>query len=232
MPSALQKRARLLVVARGRDDGDVHPARLVHLVEIDLGEDELVAHAERVVAAPVERLRARRRGSRARAAARRETSRSRNSYIRSPRSVTIVPMGMPWRSLNAAMDFLARVVTGFWPVTARSSSAAVSTILALAMASPSPMLMTIFSSRGIAIGFVMPNSLAIAGAISFVVTLFQSCCHCLHTSPHLRLRVSPSSNRPRAFPGMRYRQLVCYSLSSAWPLPAATRVFVPSSATS
>src|SRR3712207_5832722 len=47
----------LFVVARGRDDGDVHAARLVHLVEIDLGEDELVADAERVVAAPVERLR-------------------------------------------------------------------------------------------------------------------------------------------------------------------------------
>src|SRR5215207_4418544 len=54
----LEERARLFVVSRGGDDGDVHPARLVHLVEIYLGEDELVAYAERVVAAPVERLRA------------------------------------------------------------------------------------------------------------------------------------------------------------------------------
>ena len=32
-------------------------------------------------------------------------SRSRNSHIRSPRSVTIVAIGMPLRTLNAAIDF-------------------------------------------------------------------------------------------------------------------------------
>src|SRR5918911_2032713 len=53
-----KERARLLVVACGGDDRDVHPARLVHLVEIYFGEDELVAHAQSVVAAPVESLRA------------------------------------------------------------------------------------------------------------------------------------------------------------------------------
>ena len=40
--------------------------------------------------------------------------------MRSPRSVTIAPIGMPLRTLNCAIDFLARVTTGFWPVTRRS----------------------------------------------------------------------------------------------------------------
>src|SRR5918993_2185515 len=52
----LEKRARLLVIFRRGDDRDVHPARLVHFVEINFGEDQLVADAERVVTAPVERL--------------------------------------------------------------------------------------------------------------------------------------------------------------------------------
>ena len=56
--------------------------------------------------------------------------RSRNSYIFSPRSVTIVPMGTPSRSLNAAIDFLALVITGFCPVIVASSSTALSRTLA------------------------------------------------------------------------------------------------------
>ena len=75
-------------------------------------------------------------------------------------------MGIPARSLNDAIDFFARVTTGFCPAMVPSSAAAVSTIFELAMASPSPMLMTIFSNFGTAIGFVMSNSLAKAGAIS------------------------------------------------------------------
>ena len=35
--------------------------------------------------------------------------------MRSPRSVTIVPIAMPSRSLNAAIDLRALVITGFWP---------------------------------------------------------------------------------------------------------------------
>ena len=35
--------------------------------------------------------------------------------MRSPRSVTMQPIGMPSRSLNAAIDFCALVITGFWP---------------------------------------------------------------------------------------------------------------------
>ena len=36
--------------------------------------------------------------------------------MRSPRSVTCAPIGMPSRSLNCAMDLRAFVTCGFWPV--------------------------------------------------------------------------------------------------------------------
>ena len=39
-------------------------------------------------------------------------NRSRNSYIRLPRSVTLAPMALPSRSLKPAIDFLARVTIG------------------------------------------------------------------------------------------------------------------------
>ena len=87
--------------------------------------------------------------------------------MRSPRKVTTTPIGMPCLNLNDAIDFFAFVITGFWPVIARSSSAAVSSIFALAMASPIPILTTIFSRRGTAMGLVMPNSFATCGATSF-----------------------------------------------------------------
>ena len=38
------------------------------------------------------------------------TSRSKNSYIRSPRSVTIAPIDCPLRTLNAAIDFFAHLL--------------------------------------------------------------------------------------------------------------------------
>src|SRR5215469_14202215 len=44
------------VRSRRRDDDDVHPANVANLVVIDLGEDELLFEAERVVAAAVEAL--------------------------------------------------------------------------------------------------------------------------------------------------------------------------------
>src|SRR4051794_29160787 len=56
-PELAEKDARLLVVLRVRDDGDVHALRLVDLARIDLGEDEMVANAEGVITATVERLR-------------------------------------------------------------------------------------------------------------------------------------------------------------------------------
>src|SRR5450759_891480 len=52
----LQKFPGLLVGLRRRHDADLQPAETVDLVVIDLGERELLAHPEAVVAAPVERL--------------------------------------------------------------------------------------------------------------------------------------------------------------------------------
>ena len=109
-----QQRARLLVGLRRRHDADVHAARLVDLAEIDLGEDQLVAQTDRVIAAPVEAFGETPRKSRTRGSAM-LMKRSRNSYIRSPRSVTIAPMLIPSRSLNAAIDFFALVTTGRCP---------------------------------------------------------------------------------------------------------------------
>ena len=42
--------------------------------------------------------------------------------MRSPRSVTLTPTGMPCRSLNAATDRRARLIRGFWPVMAAMSA--------------------------------------------------------------------------------------------------------------
>jgi hypothetical protein len=49
--------------------------------------------------------------------------RSRNSYMRSRRRVTLQPIGMPSRSLNCAIDFFALVMTGFWPAISSISAA-------------------------------------------------------------------------------------------------------------
>src|SRR6266705_2947753 len=95
-----------------------------------------------------------------------EMRRSRNSYMVSPRRVTMAPMGMPSRTLKAAMDFLALVVTGFWPAMAARSATSGSMILTFWVASPRPMLMTIFSSLGIAMALVMLSSLPSACLIS------------------------------------------------------------------
>src|SRR3712207_7101317 len=53
-----QKCTRLLVRPRGRRDRHVEAADLRDVVVVDLGEDDLLADPERVVAAPVERARA------------------------------------------------------------------------------------------------------------------------------------------------------------------------------
>src|SRR5574337_1783516 len=94
------------------------------------------------------------------------TNRSRNSYIRSPRRVTLHPIGTPVLSLNPASDFLARVTTGFCPVTAESSSTAESITFTFATASPSPILMTTFDGRGTCQIFLYLNCLMRAGAIT------------------------------------------------------------------
>ena len=51
---------------------------------------------------------------------------------------------MPLRTLNCAIDFFERRVTGFWPVIRASSSAPVSTIFAFDVPSPRPMFTTTF----------------------------------------------------------------------------------------
>ena len=61
-----------------------------------------------------------------------DSSRSRNSHIRSPRSVTLAPIGMPSRSLNCAIDLRALVTIGFWPVIAVRSVTAPSISLDVA----------------------------------------------------------------------------------------------------
>src|SRR5213592_4975706 len=85
-------------------------------------------------------------------------SRSRNSYIRAPRSVTFAPMGTPSRSLKFAIDFFARVTIGFCPVIDWRSAVAKSSTLAFSRPSPTPMLITTFSTRGTCHGFVYPRS--------------------------------------------------------------------------
>ena len=45
-----------------------------------------------------------------------------NSYIRSLRSVTFTPSAISSRTLKPAIDFLAMVMTGFWPAIACISS--------------------------------------------------------------------------------------------------------------
>jgi hypothetical protein len=54
---ALEQCASAVVVLGCRHDGDVHALNLVDLRVIDLGEDELIAQAQRIVATSVEALR-------------------------------------------------------------------------------------------------------------------------------------------------------------------------------
>ena len=62
-------------------------------------------------------------------------------------------IGMPWRTLNCAIDFLALRTAAFWPVILPSSSAPVSTTLAFEVASPRPMLTTTLVTLGTALMF-------------------------------------------------------------------------------
>jgi hypothetical protein len=74
-----------------------------------------------------------------------------NSYMRSPRSVTVAAIGIPLLSLKAAIDLRARRVAGRWPVMRASSSIAASSSLMFWVASPTPMFTTTLTSRGTAI---------------------------------------------------------------------------------
>src|SRR5215218_2270546 len=87
-----------------------------------------------------------------------ETSRSRNSYIRSPRSVTRAPIGMPSRILKPAIDLRARRTCARCPAIVVSSSIALSSALASVLASPTPMFSVIFSIRGTCMIVLKPSS--------------------------------------------------------------------------
>jgi len=76
------------------------------------------------------------------------TSRSKNSYMRLPRRVTLQPTLKPLRSRKLLIDWRALVITAFWPVIRAMSPAACSMALASSRALPTPMFMQIFTSRG------------------------------------------------------------------------------------
>src|SRR5579864_3418654 len=86
--------------------------------------------------------------------------------MRSPRSVTQQPMGMPLRILKLAIDFLARVIIGRWPEICPSSAAATSSSLIFWLPSPRPMLTTTLATFGTAMGFLYPNRFISAGITS------------------------------------------------------------------
>ncbi len=74
-------------------------------------------------------------------------------------------MGTPSRSLKFAIDFFARVTIGLCPVIDWRSAVAKSSTLAFSRPSPTPMLITTFSTRGTCHGFVYPRSFMSAGSI-------------------------------------------------------------------
>src|SRR5438445_12586382 len=86
--------------------------------------------------------------------------------MRSPRSVTQQPMGMPLRILKLAIDFLARVITARWPEICPNSTAATSSSLIFWLASPKPILTTTLATLGTAMGFLYPNRFISAGITS------------------------------------------------------------------
>src|SRR4051794_20359443 len=95
-----------------------------------------------------------------------DSRRSRNSYARSRRSVTLTPTGIPSRSLNAAIDLRARRTDGRCPAIVASCSVAASSIRVSCLASPTPMFSVIFSIRGTCIVDEYPNRSLSCGRIS------------------------------------------------------------------
>jgi hypothetical protein len=66
----------------------------------------------------------------------------------------LAPIGMPSRSLKVAIDLRALVTTGFWPAIARQIGSQRVDLLGVGDASPTPMLSTTLSRRGICISLV------------------------------------------------------------------------------
>src|SRR5882762_6293640 len=53
---SFQKRASLFIVARARNNRDVHAAQFVDFVKVDLRKNQLLAHADGVIAAAIKSL--------------------------------------------------------------------------------------------------------------------------------------------------------------------------------
>src|SRR5262245_38408279 len=133
--------------------------------------------------------------------------------MRGPRSVTLQPIGAFSRSLKFAIDFLARVTTGFWPVIACRSAVAKSRTLAFSFPSPTPMLITIFSSRGTWKGLLYPRSFMSAGTTTLRNRSRSRGGTCPDTAA--RLAGAAGSAWPACFPPPLGRAAAC------GPLPPA-----------
>src|SRR5688500_6409382 len=102
--------------------------------------------------------------------------RSKNSHIRSPRSVTLHPIAWPSRSLKAAIDLRALVTIGFWPVIAPRSATAASSSDGCWVARPTPMLTTILVSAGTCITLASSSCSLSAGFTSLMYFVRSAGC--------------------------------------------------------
>jgi hypothetical protein len=80
--------------------------------------------------------------------------------------VTFAPIVLPVRRRNWAIERLAFVTMGFWPVIVVRSPTAASSALALVRASPRPMFTTILLTFGTCIGLRYSNCFWSAGTTS------------------------------------------------------------------
>jgi hypothetical protein len=102
-----QQCTAFVIIASGSGNGNVHATDTIDLVKFDFREHDLLFDPHRVVATTIKRLGAEKpRKSRIRGMVI-EIRRSRNSYMRSPRRVTLQPIGQPSRILKPAMDLRA-----------------------------------------------------------------------------------------------------------------------------
>ena len=77
--------------------------------------------------------------------------------MRTPRSVTIMPIGTFSRILKPAIALRDLVTTGFWPAILVRSPTALSMTFLSATASLTPMFSVIFVRRGTCITDLQPN---------------------------------------------------------------------------
>ena len=142
------------------------PCWLGEAVRVDLGEDVLLREAHVEVSRPRRTPWGSARGSRGPAAGRGRSGGRGTRTSGAPRSVTITPTSVPSRSRNWEMLFVAFRRAAFWPAMIDSMSWAWSISLLSRLASPSPMLTTIFLSFGSACSFSRPSSFFSSGRTS------------------------------------------------------------------